>query len=207
MNTSKRLARLEHLLQQIEHGKDVAKRDLKSALTDAEWIEYERHKAAELENRNQEPPTELEKYLDLKKQADLARARANRHYHRKTGSKNPGISKKMYESQDALVERALEHLKELLASKREMVAWLTVDGPFDSLDAAIDARVMPQLITSRTASCSMRSPDGQWSIRQLKQGAIESAIFSLTFVPTDEPVSIPTLGVKKRKLDFSKFKV
>ena len=207
MNTAKRLVRLEHLLQQIEQGKDVAKRDLKSALTDHEWIEYEDRWAAELENRDQDLPKEIEKYLDLKRQATLALARANRHHYRKTGSKNPGVAKKMYELQDALVERALEHLKELLASKRGMVVWLTVDEPFESVDAAIDARVMPQLITSRTASCVMRSPDGQWSIRQLKQEAIESAIFSLKFLPTDEPVSIPTLGVKKRKLDFSKFKV
>lgn len=206
MDTSKRLARLESLLQQMEQGKDVAKRDLKSALTDNEWIEYEKRRAAELENRNLDLPKELEKYLDLKKQATLALARANRHHYRKTGSKNPSIAKKMFESQDTLVERALEYLREQLASNRGLIVWLAIEEPFDSVDTAIDARVMPQVITSRTARCSMRSPDGRWSIRQLKQEAIESAIFSINFVPADEPIAIPTMGVKK-KYDFSNFKI
>lgn len=205
MDTSKRLTRLESLLQQMEQGMDVAKRDLKSALTDDEWIEYEERRAAEMENRNQEPPNELQRYLDLKRQASLAQARAIRHSNR-TGQKDFAKIRRMHERYDHLTELALEYLKEQLARNDGLMGWLTSEEPYGCATTAIEANVMPQVITSRTARCSMRSPDGQWSIRQLKQEAIESAIFSINFVPDDEPIAIPTMGMKK-KYDFSNFKV
>jgi hypothetical protein len=205
MMASKRLARLEHLLKQMEQGIDVAKRDLKSVLTADEWQEYEERRAAEMENRDLEPPKELQQYLDLKKQATLAQARWTRQRNR-PGPKNHTKIKQMYESYDHLAERALECLKEQLSMNRGLLSWLCSEEPFSCVMDAIDASVMPQVITSRTARNSMRSPEGQWSIRELKQDAIDSAIFSIKFTPTDEPITVPSIGVKK-KFDFSGFKV
>ena len=205
MKASKRLARLEHLLKQMEQGIDVAKRDLKSVLTADEWQEYEERRAAEMENRDLEPPKQLQKYLDLKKQATLAHGRAIRHSER-PGPKNYKKIRQMYESYDHLTERALEYLKEQLSMNRGLLAWLFSEEPFSCVMDAIDENVMPLVITSRTARNSMRSPEGQLSIRGLKKNAIDSAIFSIKFIPSEEPITMPSIGVKK-KFDFSGFKV
>ena len=202
----KRLARLQCLLDRMEQGLDVAKRDLKSALTEEEWLTYEERRAEELENRNIEPPPKIKKYLNFKAKADLALARANAYHQRPFDSKNRATERKMYEHHSHLVDCALEYLSECLVSNQGLAVWLTVEEPFSNVLEAIRGNVMPQAITSRTSRCSSRSPYGQLSIRELKKDTIESAIFSLTEQPVVELITLPS-AIAKSRLDFSKFKV
>lgn len=204
LNTSKRLARLEYLRAQLEGGSDVAKRDLKNALTEAEWLSYEERRKNELESRNVEMPKELKKYASLKKNADLAFSRAQAYYSRNPMRVNHTKNYRMYEIHSDLNERAMEYLRERLGVNRSLRAWLDSGESFDSVSKSIDAMVLPKLITTRTHRRAATSPEPRFSIRDMKLDAIESALLSIS---SDASEEAPWPEIKKTKRDFSKIKV
>ncbi len=205
MNPTKLLARLEFLRSQLEGGKDVAKRDLKNVLTEVEWRSYEERRNNELESRSQQPPTEIKKYGEMKKVADLAFARAQAHYLKNPIHVNKAKNRRMYERHDHHTERALEYLNECLGRNLGLMAWLYVEEPHASVKAAIDAMVLPRLVTTRTHLHAASSPESKSSIGDMKLEAIDSALFSLSPEASQESDWPEISKVKKR--DFSKFKV
>ncbi len=205
LNPTKRRARLEFLRSQMEGGMDVPKRDLKNVLTEVEWRSYEERRNNELESRSPQPPTEIKKYGEMKKVADLAFARAQAHYLKNPLNVNKAKNRRMYERHDHDNERALEYLKECLGRNLGLTAWLYVEEPHVSVKAAIDAMVLPKLVTTRTHLHAASAPEPKSSIRDMKLEAIHSALFSLSPEASQESDWPEISKVKKR--DFSKFKV
>ena len=75
MNDEKRRARLVELLSRLESGVDVATRDMKSVLTEDQFIRYEDLWDAEKSNRKIDKPPAIKKYEAMVKQAYAAEAR------------------------------------------------------------------------------------------------------------------------------------
>ena len=205
LNPNKRIARLEHLRTQLDAGVDVAKRDLKNVLTESEWQSYEERRRNELESRNPEPPKEIKKYAAMKKVADLAFARAQAHYLKDQINVDKAKNYRMYQVHDHLVERALEYLKESLGKNRGLEVWLCAEEPHGSVSDAIAAMVLPKLVTTRTHRQAPSSPEPQFSIRDMKLDAINSALCSLSSDAFQE-LNLPMIS-RSKKWDFSKFKV
>jgi hypothetical protein len=205
LNPTKRLARLEYLRTQLKGGTDVAKRDLKNVLTEQEWCAYEERRKNELQSLAQKAPKQIKKYASMKKVADLAFARAEAHSIKNPASLNRAKNHRMYEIHDHYSKRALEYLKECLGQNLGLIEWLYAEEPHRSVVEAINANVLPKLVTTRTILHTASRPMPKSSIRDMKIDAINSALDSLSGEPSQELDWLEISQVKKR--DFSKFKV
>ena len=74
----KRLKRLKELFVRLKSGEDISRRDLKNALTEQQWEEFEyNNQNIDLEEPDaSNRPDELRTYLDLLKKADFYYYRA-----------------------------------------------------------------------------------------------------------------------------------
>jgi hypothetical protein len=67
----RQLKRLKELFARLKSGEDITRRDLKSALTDEQWDEFEYNNQNIEERDSSNRPNELRAYLDLLKKADF----------------------------------------------------------------------------------------------------------------------------------------
>ncbi len=70
----RRLKRLKELLARLLSGEDITRRDLKNALTDTEWENFEQQNSyidREDEASEEHRPSELDSYLEKLKQEDF----------------------------------------------------------------------------------------------------------------------------------------
>jgi len=201
----KRLPRLQKLLLRLKKGVDVQSRDLQSALTDAEWDEFNSWWAAEKGNRNLTPPKELIRYLEQKKLVDLAFARYYKNAGRPVTKRNSLTSNKTEQDAEHIAERVLEYIREQLSVNPSLMIWLIAVEPFGTVEDSLSANVLPMVCTSRTVTSEKRVPMGKLSKRALKVQILEKAIACLEDKDTLEQVVVTR--DKKRKLDFSGFKV
>ena len=200
-----RLPRLKELLLRLKNGVDVQSRDLQSALTDAEWDEFNSWWAAEKGNRNLTPPKELIHYLEQKKLVDLAFARYEKYAGRPVTKRNSFMSNKMEQDAEHIAERVLEYIREQLTVNPSLILWLIGVEPFGTVEDSLSANVLPIVCTSRTVRSEKRSPMVKQSKRDLKVQILEQAIACIE--DKDTPSQVVVATVKKGKRDFSGFKV
>lgn len=203
----KRLQKLQKLLARLGNGEDVQRRDLKSALTDSEWEEFNSWWTDEKDNRNLTPPKELARYIKLRKSVALASARYTRYAGRPRSKTTATVSKKLAESADNEQDKLLEYLREQVAYNPSLMMWLVAVEPYRSVEETLEAGVLPQVCTSRTVSSDKRAPMGKRSKRDLKIQILEQAIATIEGLHLT-PTAVVASSVKttKRK-DFSGFKV
>jgi len=115
MNDEKRRARLVELLSRLESGVDVATRDMKSVLTEDQFIRYEDLWEAEKSNRKIDKPPAIKKYEAMVKQAYAAEARLQR-YKNRGASQIPVVQKRMIDEPDNLSESAYLYFIEIINS-------------------------------------------------------------------------------------------
>jgi len=183
---ARRLKRLKGLRARLDAGNNVSPRDMKQWLTREQhqfWqSEEERIRGDAMESK--EPPREFDPYVALLKKADFA-------FNKSTGlsGKKPrkrtskaklgqsSSSKLEYDSQ-AIYEKALEKLNEILSSEPTYAEWLdrSVDFSFES-SPSIDSIGMPRLRTSKSQHVQQQN---KTSIRQemhdAKKNIIDRAI-------------------------------
>ena len=200
--SSKRYARLISLKNKLKSGHDVSVRDLKNALTEDEWLRYEKNRASEMENRKIVLPVEIKEYSRRKKLADLAKARQERYHLRHSLGKKEYVIKNMtwrYEKQIGSVQ---EYFKEFIQSNGSLTVWLKTEHPYLSVNEAIEAGVLPILATSKSQFGTKWTLQRKFTIRELKEITINEAID--TFHDSEVAQQLPTIDKKKR--DFSGFK-
>jgi hypothetical protein len=204
---NKRLERLRRLLAKLDSGVDVQSRDLKNALTSAEWTNLGSWWTDEKENRNVSPPADLAEYIKRKKKVALANARSQRYSSHDRRKLQPSISRRLAEEVDSATDKLLEYLKDRLTADPALIAWLTPEEPFGTVWESIDRGVLPLVSTSRTAGTKRSGPTERRTKRDLKRLAIEQAIDSIQKPEEDllSTVAVKIKGAKKKK-DFSSFK-
>ncbi len=182
----RQLKRLKELFARLKSGEDITRRDLKNALTDEQWEEFEYN------NQNidiEEPdasnrPDELRTYLDLLKKADF-------YYYRAESTKKTERSridhlgrsgrKRLFDKADTYYERAIERLNEIFESCdgqtiNDVLSHL--DRPWQLGDSPnLGPNHMPRVRNSRSRFSDSKDGPTKFDLkRRYKQDAIENAI-------------------------------
>lgn len=158
---AQRLKRLKKLLKHAKDGDDIPRRDLKSALTENEWTDFESDNSqiGAAPDFFEERPKELDKYLEKLKYADFLDARAGVTPVTKRSKKDylgRSGNKRLYHDAETAYERALEVLEEIFSSSTpqtiaQVESWL--DRPFDYTfggSVSADRGNVPRLKNSRS---------------------------------------------------------
>ena len=185
----RRLKRLKELFVRLKSGEDISRRDLKNALTDEQWEEFEYNNqnidVEEPDSSNR--PDELRTYLDLLKKADF-------YYYRAESTKKTERSridhlgrsgrKRLFDTADTYYERAIERLNEIFESCdgqtiNEVLSHL--DRPWALGDSPnLGPNHMPRVRNSRSRFSDSQSGLTKFDLkRKYKRDAIESAIVAL----------------------------
>ena len=185
----KRLKRLKELFVRLKSGEDISRRDLKNALTEQQWEEFEYN------NQNidiEEPdasnrPDELRTYLDLLKKADF-------YYYRAESTSKTERSridhlgrsgrKRLFDKADTYYERAIERLNEIFESCDAQTlneVQTHLDRPWALGDSPnLGPNHMPRVRNSRSRYSDSQSGLTKFDLkRKYKRDAIESAIAAL----------------------------
>jgi hypothetical protein len=114
----RRLKRLKELFVRLKSGEDITRRDLKNALTDEQWeeFEYNNQNISVVEQESGNRPQELNSYLDLLKKADF-------YYYRAESTSKTERSRidhlgrygrqRLFDKADTYYESAIERLNEI----------------------------------------------------------------------------------------------
>jgi hypothetical protein len=182
---SKRLSKLEGIIDKLRRGENVQNRQLQTWLSDdeyeqiaAEW-DTQKHFREELKDK----PSELTRYQDKLKEAIMMRNRSDA-YHRK-GKK--AAAYKLDSKCESLCEDALEILQEIVAADASLQIWFDRNLDFEH-GSLIDASLgnLPRLVTSRSIE-KLRNDSRLVKKIDVKISVVERAIYSIgrdTAVPS-----------------------
>lgn len=188
----RRLKRLKELLARLLSGEDITRRDLKNALTDTEWENFEQQNSyidREDEASEEHRPSELDSYLEKLKQADFyyARAESTKVSDRsRIDERGRNGRQRLHAKAQRAYEEALEELDSQLNradayTEHQIRSWLDRDFDYSTENApALDPVQMPRIKNSR----SQYSFNGTGLTkferkRQNKKDAVANAIASL----------------------------
>jgi hypothetical protein len=185
----RRLKRLKELFARIKSGEDITRRDLKNALTEEQWeeFEYNNQNISVVEQESGNRPQELNSYLDLLKKADF-------YYYRAESTKKTERSridhlgrsgrKRLFDTADTYYERAIERLNEIFEScdgqtLQEVLSHL--DRPWQLGDSPnLGPNHMPRVRNSRSRFSDTQRGLTKYDLkRKYKRDAIENAIAAL----------------------------
>ena len=148
-NESKRLAKLETIVDKLKRGENVQNRQLQTWLSVDEYeqiaAEWDTQKLFREELKDK--PSELKRYEDKLKEAIMMRNRSD-DYHQK-GKKSAAY--KLDSKCESLCEDALEILQEIVAADASLQIWFDRHLDFGH-GSLIDASLgkLPRLVTSRS---------------------------------------------------------
>lgn len=187
MREERRRVRLAVLIERLDSGKDVAVRDLKIALTTAEYEIYEQRcaDAKSVAAYMLDKPEEVTEYEGLLKKATLLYNRAEGYASRGAlNSEGKMAAPAMYNKAEAAFERALERLEELVGFEPTLREWFDRELDFTAngmLGPSVGA--MPIAKTS-VSTDNMKSGSRRMlqNKRALKKDALESALQELDAV-------------------------
>jgi len=182
----RRLKRLKELFVRLKSGEDITRRDLKNALTEEQWDEFEYNN----QNINTEEPdasnrpNELLTYLDLLKKADFYYYRAestNKTERSRIDHLGRSGRKRLFDKADTYYERAIERLNEIFESCdgqtiNDVLSHL--DRPWQLGDSPnLGPNHMPRVRNSRSRFSDSKDGPTKFDLkRRYKQDAIENAI-------------------------------
>jgi hypothetical protein len=156
-----RLARLNVLRLRMDAGNDVARRDLKNALTVDEWARYEQSDSFIRSGHLGARPSVLDTYIEMLRKADFYHSRAESTLvtdrSRLDHHSRPGRHR-LHTDAETAYEKAVEYLAEQLnvnTHNRALIEmWL--DRPVDmtpGYEPSLDPISMPRVRGSRSVHC------------------------------------------------------
>jgi len=184
----KRKARLMTLIERMNGGKDVATRDLKLALTKAEFQAFESawHDQQSLRASAKQKPTAIVAYEKRLKQARFEYSKAEGYSgstRRKPtkGSDGRMTNERGYARSEAICEKIIEYLQEQLSANPALCGWFDRDiafGPAGDLGTTPDQ--LPQVVTSRSLEGHGSGfLVGKRSKREVKLTALRDAVAAI----------------------------
>jgi hypothetical protein len=175
MNPEKRKQRLQKLLEQLDNGKDVCARDMKTILSEVEYVNYE----ARLDNRQRvdvkSKPKEIKIYEKKLLKAILAYAKYDK-YSGKLAKRDQQVINRMKSKVDIEFHNAYEYLQELLGIDPSIQCWLDRTVKFDFVNCPTSVDELPRVITSRSLSNLSRNTNNMISIRDVKISVLKDAL-------------------------------
>ena len=190
--------RLRRLLNKLNAGKDVARRDLQNALTIDEWNEFELLSNDEVVLKQLKTrPKEFKRYIEMLKLADFYNTRSMSTKTTKRSKKDDlgrtGVGR-LFDKGESWYESALIHLEEILtgaSSERrvELLAWIDRDVEFDpGSTIGADCANIPRIKGSKSIHVkSQHEPHNIFDVRRAnKTTVLQQALDSLIY---DEPQS------------------
>lgn len=188
-----RKKRLERQLQRIDSGKDVARRDLETALTADEWTTYEAMDEQETALKTlDERPAEFARYIEMLKLADFYHTRAlvtkTTKRSRRDSQGRTGVGR-LFDKGESWYEDALIHLEEIVlgadaAKRAELLSWLDRDVEFVAGSAlGADCVNIPRVRGSKSKHA--QAPTATHNIFEMrrlnKRRVLQQALDSLIF--------------------------
>ena len=148
-NQEKRLEKLEGILANLRRGKNVQNRQLKTWLTEEEYIGFEQEwvdqKALREERKNK--PQETSDYEQLVHKAVFAENRAIAF---SSEGKKVG-AKALSTEAESLFEQAIEYLHEILTSNPSLQIWIDRNVDFTpGNEPSLDSVGIPRVVTTRS---------------------------------------------------------
>lgn len=198
-NDNIRYEKLNKLLEKLKRGETVHNRELRTWLGPEGFAEYESECAAQTEFRAQlnDKPADVKEYERRLRLAFLA-------YNKAEGAstrERHAVAKKHFYKAEALLERALEHLQEVVAADPSLCVWFdrdttwTVDG-----DVGVDPILIPRVVTSRSLDNMGGGLKSQLQTkREVKVAAIERTL--LTLDEDAQQVTDVELAAKRKRLE------
>lgn len=185
-DTARRLARLRALRVKLDQGHDVARRDLKNALTQEEWATYQSIDGIATAGAMGSRPPELGEYVKLLRKADLYDLRADstpRTNRSVIDHLNRAGQGRLRAKAETTYETALEYLATLLDGSQGEIVRRWLDRPVRTdagFEPSADRESVPRLITSRSQQAWARDlPTIFDRKRANKRIALDGAITSL----------------------------
>jgi hypothetical protein len=174
MKSNKAIQRIEELLRACSEGKTVSRRDISRVLSPVLLREFDEAWEVEKSSRKDPKPLGLVKYEALLKKGLLAFGQ----YEAKHKVLPAYQSKKMNQSAESSLEKALLYAVELLQIEPELIVWFDRD-PRDV--RSIDPISIPRLVTSKSAEnqASSKSPPLQQSKNSVKETYLARALEEL----------------------------
>ena len=210
MSDARRIQRLQKLIEAMKSGDDVANRDLKNVLTDAEWSAHEQEISGARNCKSEQIniPQNLKRYVDLLKIADLLHART-------VTMKNPYTRSRLYNKSESAYARALEYLSEELSMDRGCLIWLDRDceSLWDDSYASIspDPTSVPRLYSSSSQYALSFKFSLHEEKRKIKLSTLERSLDILlngdaSTEDTNAAIVLPRFSIPKFKISASKLK-
>lgn len=188
MDLIARKARLAVLLGRLRDGVDVANRDMKAVLSDAEFdaLDQQWEEQRHLRAATKQKPEEVVEYEKRLKRAEFEYGKAE-HFSQSSKRKrvkgNDGLrtDERGYRRAETALERLIEYLDECLARDPGLNIWFDRPVAFGAAtDLALSPEAMPRVVTSRSLS---RLGDGRMvgivSKRELKMATLERALAAI----------------------------
>ena len=174
---TKRLNKLESIVDKLKRGENVQNRQLKTWLSKEEYEQFECEWQEQLELRNElkDKPSDLKRYEEKLKQATF-------NYNRAEGYSSKGkhsTAKKFYDKSESLCEDALEMLQEILHYDANLRVWFDRDISIEvGGDLSADIVSLPRLVTSR--SLEKLSDDSRLTSKQsVKLAVVKRAMHNI----------------------------
>jgi hypothetical protein len=182
----RRLKRLQELLIRLNSGEDIPRRDLKNALTEGQWEEFEyNNQSLKIDEPSvSDRPDELRTYLDLLKKADFYYNRAeftSKTERSRIDHLGRNGRKRLFDKADTYYERAIERLNEIFESCDSQ----TINNVLSHLDRPwklgddpnLGPNHMPRVRNSRSRFSDSQNGMTKFERkRQNKKDVLESAI-------------------------------
>ena len=202
MKKDKKVKRIKTLIERLESGADVSRKDLSRVLSLNQMINMDNEWRKEKEGRTSKP-SEIEKYEKMLGVA-LRKYGTYEKYQNRSEYKN---SQALYYECERLFEKILEYAQELVTHSPSYCLWFDRDVHGRSLDATD----LPRVVTSRSAE--NQSPENaslfKRTKRELKLEALIGELNALVPQQIDYKDETKFLRAKKRmhkSYDFSDWK-
>lgn len=178
-NDNIRYEKLNKLLEKLKRGETVHNRELRTWLGKEGFAEYEAECAAQVEFRAQlkDKPAAVKEYERRLRLAFLAYNKAEEASTRERHA----VAKKHFYKAEALFERALEHLQEVVAADSSLSVWFDRDTTWSADgDVGLDPISIPRVVTSRSLDNMGGGLKSQLQTkREVKVAAIERTLWTL----------------------------
>lgn len=182
-----RKVRLNHLVERLKNGEDVASRELQVALHESEFADYKAMWAWEMERRAdaKNKPKEIVEYEKRLAKAVFEYNRAEGYFHGKkrktrTGSDGRTSHRRAYARSETLCENLLTYLEESVTRDPSLQDWFDRPLVFGAAgNLSLTPAGMPWVITSRSPYRMNVQQVTARSKREVKLDALQQAANTL----------------------------
>ena len=205
MKKIKMIARFKALIKRLSEGGQVTTRELKTVMTASELIELEKSWAEEKAMGRIKKPPEIVRYGELLKTACMYYGKME--LYSAGRRKNASLSKKFSDKADSAFEKAIEYIREMVSTDRELAIWLDRDVFGGTSWSPVG---IPRIVGSRNFEClnKNKKPYRGLSKKQLKITFLEIKLKELSSGPLEafmEDMEFHIQPKKVRNVDFSSF--